>query len=308
MANSKAMGGWELRKVLLPGTDREIPVVGQGSWGLGADRRRRKAEVAALRLGIELGMTLIDTAEFYSRGEAERVVGEAVRGQREKAFLVTKVWPNHASRDALLRSVSDSLKRLGTDYVDAVLLHWPTRRVPLAETLGALAELQKDGLIRHFGVANFDGAWLDRAQDARDGGGIVFDQVPYSLDDRGIEAEVLPRARERSFLIQAYSPLGHGRVKEWMNHPVLKAVAEELGWTSAQVALAFLLADPHVTVIPKAVHEVHVRMNAAVGDMALPEMAQKKLDDVFLPKGVFHPGIPEAAYGIAWRLGRIRSL
>lgn len=297
-----------MRTILLPGTDTKIPVVGQGSWGIGADRNRRRAEVASLKLGMELGMTLIDTAEFYSRGEAERVVGEAVRGQRDKAFLVTKVWPNHASRDGLLRSVSASLKRLGTDYIDAVLLHWPTKKVPLAETLGALAELRRDGLIRHFGVANFDGAWLDRAQNTRDGGGIVFDQVPYSLEDRGIEAEVLQRARERSFLVQAYSPLGHGRVREWMNHPVLKATADEVGLTPAQVALAFLIADPHVTVIPKAVQEAHVRMNAAVGDVILRETVRKKLDDVFLPKGIFHPRIPEVAYGIAWRVGRIRPL
>jgi len=288
-----------------------VSAVGQGSWGLGKDRSRRTKEIDALRSGIEAGMTLIDTAEFYSRGEAERVVGEAVRDVRDRVFITTKIWPIHAAAREVALSVAGSRRRLGVDVIDAVLLHWPTRRVPLAETLGALAKLRREGAIRHFGVSNFDGAWLKRAEEALpEGERLAFDQVPYSLDRRGIEAEVLPEARRLRCLIQAYSPLSHGRrIGSLTDSGVLGEIARTHGVTPVQVALAWLLRLESVIVIPKASSAAHARENAAAGDIELTDDEVGRIGASFAHDGrIFHPDLPDAVHALAWAVGRVFPL
>jgi diketogulonate reductase-like aldo/keto reductase len=272
-----------VRRVALPDSDRLLPVIGQGTWGMGVDRRRRAREVEALRLGISLGMTLIDTAEFYAAGGAEEVVGEAVRDCREQVFLVTKVWPSHADYRSVLASVRGSLRRLRTDRVDAVLLHWPTRSVPLGETLRAFAALQAAGAIGCYGLSNFGPSWLRAAEAAApEGTRPVLNQVPYSLRDRRVEREILPYARAHGQVLMAYSPLGHrARLEAWPGYPVLAAVARARGVSPQQVALAFLVSRPAVVAIPRAVRPDHVRANAAAGDLELTPEELARLDAAF---------------------------
>ena len=288
----------------------EIPAVGQGSWGLGKDRRRRTREIDALRRGVEAGMTVIDSAEFYSAGEAERVVGEAVRDIRDRVFITTKVWPVHARAEDVVRSVRESKRRIGVDVIDAVLLHWPTRRVPLAETLGALAKLRRDGDIRHFGVSNFDGRWLQAAEAALPAEEhLAMNQVPYSLDRRGIEHEVLPAAQRMGFLVQAYSPLAHGRrIAALTASADLRAIAAAHDVTPVQVALAFLLRQEGVIVIPKASSATHARENAAAGDLVLTPEEETRIAAAFPLKGAFRPDLPDWMHGPAWSAGRVFRL
>lgn len=302
-AQSSTQEANPLRTLTLPGTEEVLPVIGQGTWRFGADRNKRTAEVDALRLGIELGMTLIDTAEVYSGGESETIVGDAIRGVRDKVFLVTKVWPVHASEKGVVASVRDSLARLGTDHADGVLLHQPTRRVPIKETLGALRKLQKDGIIRYFGVSNFDGPRLDEAQAGLgEGARLTFNQVPYSIGNRRVEMEVLPRAQERGQVIHAYSPLGHSRASKWDADPALRAVADSVGATPAQVAIAWTVRRNGIISIPKATKPDHVRQNAGAGDLILPPGAQEQLDRAFPFQGKpFRPmPVPEVGYDMGW--------
>lgn len=285
-----------MRRVPLPGTDEALPVVGQGTWSFGARGSDRGAQAEALRLGIGLGMTLIDTAEYYAAGGAEEVVGEAVADCRADVFLVTKVWPAHASPAETRRAVRASLRRLRTAAVDAVLVHWPPRPALLPGMLSALAELQADGCVRHVGVSNFDAAWLAAAEAAAPPGlRLAFDQVPYALPRRGVEAAVLPRLRASGRLLLAYSPLGHGHVRRWAGHPALAAVARARNLTPAQVALAFLCAEPGVVAIPKAGSPEHVRANAAAGDVRLSEAEIARLRAAFPRRGpATLPVIPPA--------------
>jgi len=271
-----------MKQVPVPGTPRTIPAIGQGTWSMGQRRGSRTREVEALRLGISLGMILIDTAEYYAAGRAEEVVGEAVADCRGQVFLVTKVWPSHAGYADAQRSVRDSLRRLRTDRLDAVLLHWPTASVPLVETLRAFADLQAGGVIGSFGLSNFDTRWLNAARAAMPPGTrAVFNQVPYSLQNRRIENSILPHARSHGQVIMAWSPLGHGRMGRWAGHEALAAVAAERGATAAQVALAFLVSRPGVVAVPKAVAPDHVRANAAAGDLELTEHELARLEAAF---------------------------
>lgn len=274
-----------MKQVPLPGTLLTLPAIGQGTWSLGQRRADRAREVEALRLGISLGMTLIDTAEYYAAGRAEEVVGEALADCRDQVFLVSKVWPSHAGYAAALDAVRASLRRLRTERLDAVLLHWPTASVPLGETLRAFAELQAAGVVGSFGLSNFDLRWLRAAERALPPGArAAFNQVPYSLRQRGIENAILPHARANKQVVLAWSPLGHGRLGSWPGHDALAAVARARGATPAQIALAFLIARPGVVALPKAVTPEHVRANAAAGDIELSEVELRGLDAAF-PRG-----------------------
>jgi diketogulonate reductase-like aldo/keto reductase len=246
------------------------PRIGQGTWGMGESRADRTREVEALRLGIALGLTLIDTAEFYAAGRAEAVVGDAVHDCRTSVVLVTKLWPSHAGRRDVWPAVRASLRRLRTDYLDMVLLHWPTRSVPLAETLAAFAELRAAGVVQAFGVSNFDLAWLERAAAALPPGErLACNQVRYSLRDRRAERAVLPYARRHGQVVMAYSPLGHGRLAAWPGFPQLARIAARRGVSPHQVALAWVADQPGVVAIPKAVQPAHVRDNAAAASLVL---------------------------------------
>jgi len=267
-----------LQQVMLPGGER-VPALGQGTWHMGDNRRRAATEAAALRLGIELGMTLIDTAEMYGSGGAEEVVREASRGCRDDLFIVSKVLPSNASRAGTVAACERSLKRLGTDRIDLYLLHW-RGAVPLAETLEAFVRLARDGKIRHHGVSNFDRRDIEAWTALEGGGGVAADQVLYNLATRGIEWDLVPWCRTRGVAIMAYTPLGHGRM---VADPTLSAIARRHGATPAQVALAWLLQREATIVIPKASRPEHVRENRGAADLALSAEDLAAIDRAFPP-------------------------
>jgi diketogulonate reductase-like aldo/keto reductase len=257
-----------MKQLTLP-SGRTIPVLGQGTWNMGEDPAQRGAVVAALRLGLDLGMTLIDTAEMYGEGGAEEVVGEAIAGRRDEVYLVSKVYPHNASRAGVLAACERSLKRLEVDCIDLYLLHW-RGSVPLAETLEAFARLREQGQIRDYGVSNFD---LDDMQEAvgLTGGDVVAtDQVLYNLAQRGIEWDLLPWCRARGMPVMAYSPLESSPSEQaaMLGRPQIREVARRHGATPAQVALAWLLRQDGVVAIPKAVRLAHVRANRAALELA----------------------------------------
>ena len=253
-----------LPTVALPDGER-VPALGQGTWHMGEDRRRAAAEAAALRLGIELGMTLIDTAEMYGSGGAEAVVREAAQGCRDALFIVSKVLPSNASRTGTVAACERSLRRLGTDRIDLYLLHW-RGSVPLAETLEGFLQLARDGKIRHHGVSNFDRRDLEEWRALAGGAAVAADQVLYNLATRSIEWDLVPWCREHGVAIMAYTPLGHGRM---LADPNLVEIARRHGATPAQVALAWLLRRAGTIVIPKAARPEHVRENRGAADIAL---------------------------------------
>jgi diketogulonate reductase-like aldo/keto reductase len=255
--------------LLLPSGSR-IPVLGQGTWNMGEDPSARKDEVAALRLGLDLGVTLIDTAEMYGEGGAEEVVGEAIAGRRDDVFLVSKVYPHNADRRGVQAACERSLKRMNTECIDLYLLHW-RGNVPLEETLEAFARLREQGKIRDFGVSNFDLDDMLEAAALPGGELVTTDQVLYNLSQRGIEWELLPWCRERRIPVMAYSPLESDPASQagMLGNPQLVAVARRHGVTPAQVALAWLLHQDGVVVIPKAVRPQHVRENRAALDIVL---------------------------------------
>lgn len=255
----------------------ELPHLGLGTWRMGEDTARRKEEVAALELGLELGVTLIDTAEMYGAGGAEEVVAEAIRGRREDATLVSKVLPENASRRGTISAAERSLQRLGTDRIDLYLLHWPGSH-PLEETFAAFEQLVEQGKIRHYGVSNFDVDDLERSEALPNGRNVAVNQVLYNLTRRGIETGVLPWCRRREVLVMAYSPLEQGRLPQT---ETLHAVARRRECSIAQVALAWALDRPGLTVIPKAARKEHVRENAAARDVRLTEQDLAELDRAF---------------------------
>ncbi|WP_433872357.1 aldo/keto reductase [Saccharopolyspora sp. CA-218241] len=257
---------------------RMLPVLGQGTWGMGERPDARRAEVDALRHGLDLGLGLIDTAEMYGAGGAEEVVGEAIRGRRDEVFLVGKVLPGNAGRRAAVEACEASLRRLGTDRFDVYLLHW-RGRVPLAETLEAFAELREAGRIGAFGVSNFDPADLDELAGLPLGREAVTDQVLYNLTRRGIELDLLPQCRERGMPVMAYSPIEQGRL---LDRPELVDVARRRGATPAQIALAWVLAQD-VCAIPKAATTEHVEQNRAALDVRLDDDDLAALDAAFPP-------------------------
>ena len=255
----------------------EIPVLGQGTWGMGESTRRRNDEVAALRLGLDLGMTLIDTAEMYANGAAEEVVAEAIAGRRDEVFLVSKVLPSHSTRQGTITACDRSLRRLKTDHLDLYLLHW-RGNPPLHETLDAFTTLVHAGKIRHWGVSNFDASDMKELTNIT--ATVAANQVLYNLTRRGIEYDLLPWSRQHHIPIMAYSPIEQGRM---LNHPELNQVANEHNATPAQVALAWLLRQSGLNVIPKASTIAHVRENRAALDLHLTEQDLAALDRAFPP-------------------------
>lgn len=254
-----------------------MPTLGQGTWFMGESSSSRKDEIAALQKGIDLGMTLIDTAEMYASGGAEKVTGEAIAGRRDKVFLVSKVLPGNASRKGTIAAFERSLKRLGTDYIDLYLLHW-RGGYPLDETFDAMERLLDAGKIRAYGVSNFD---LDDMQEASqyDNGHICVNQVLYNLASRGIEWDLLPWMKKRNIAVMAYSPLYQTRL---LKSPGLKRMAEELSMTPAQLALAWLLHQGTIP-IPKSSSVKRVEENRKAWDIALDPEVLEKLDSIFPP-------------------------
>ncbi|MBZ9920755.1 aldo/keto reductase [Mesorhizobium sp. B2-2-4] len=256
-----------------------IPVLGQGTWKMGEDSRRRAEEVNALKLGLDLGVKLIDTAEMYASGGAEEVVAEAIAGQRAEVFLVSKVLPSNASRAGAQRACENSLKRLATDRIDLYLLHWPGS-VPLAETVEAFEALKKAGKIRHWGVSNFDTGEMEELVGLPDGGNVQTNQVLYNLVRRGLEFDLAPWNRKRGIPLMAYSPVEQGALAR---NASLDAVADRHGATAAQIALAWVMHQDGVIAIPKASSQDHVRQNVATLDIELTREDLADLDRAFPP-------------------------
>ena len=252
----------------------KVPVIGQGTWRMGEDPARHAEEVAALRLGIELGMTLIDTAEMYAEGGAEEVVGEAIAGRRDQVFLVSKVYPHNASRRGVPQACEGSLRRLNTDYLDLYLLHW-RGQYPLEETVEAFERLREDGRIGAWGVSNFD---VDDVQ-ALNAPACATNQVLYNLEERGIEFDLLPACQQHRQPLMAYCPIGQGG--QLLAHPTLAQVAARHAATPAQVALAWILRQDGVIAIPKAVRPEHVHLNAQAAQLQLEIGDLEALDQAF---------------------------
>jgi diketogulonate reductase-like aldo/keto reductase len=267
-----------IRTIDLP-SGEPVPVLGQGTWRLGEDPRRRKQEIAALRLGLDLGMTLIDTAEMYGDGASEELIGEAIAGRRDEVFLVTKVLPSHATRRGTIAACKASLERLRTDRIDLYLLHW-RERTPLAGTLAAFDTLLRSDKIRYWGVSNFDIDDMEELVALPNGGEVQTDQVLYNLTRRGIEYDLLPWCRDGGIPIMAYSPIEQGRL---LVHPAIERVASRHAATTAQVALAWVLAQPGLIAIPKASEPEHVRDNRAALDLQLTPEDFAELDRAFPP-------------------------
>jgi len=253
--------------------------LGQGVWQMGEQRSRHVSELNALRAGLDLGLTLIDTAEMYGDGGSEELVAEAIAGRREQVYVVSKVLPSNASRRGTIAACERSLKRLETDYLDLYLLHWQGS-IPLMETLEAFTKLRERGSIRHFGVSNFDAADLAAVRALDGGSDLATNQVLYNLEQRGIEWDVLPWCREHDMPVMAYSPLGSDSMR-MRTHPVLRKIAARLGATPARVALAWILRQPDVVVIPKAAREEHVRDNHAALTLSLDAADLAELERSF---------------------------
>lgn len=262
-----------------------LPAIGQGSWYMGEGLAPRRDEVRALQLGLELGLRLIDTAEMYADGGAEEVVGEALKGRREQAFLVSKVYPWNAGKRSAIKACEESLQRLGTDHLDMYLLHWPGS-IPLEETLAAFEQLQADGKIKRFGVSNFD---IDELQQWQrlSGDESAVNQVLYHLSSRGIEHSLRPWQRQQQMPVMAYCPLAQGgRLRrELLAHPELQALAAELKVTVPQLLLAWAIrpvdGQRDVIAIPKAVQPEHVRQNAEALNIHLTDEALARLNAAF---------------------------
>ena len=262
-----------------------MAVLGQGTWRLGSGRHPAHEEVAALRLGLSLGMTLVDTAEMYGDGASERLVGRALNGRRDDAFLVSKVLPQHATRRGTIEACEASLRRLDTDRLDLYLLHW-RGQVPLEETVEAFDALLAAGWIRHWGVSNFDVADMTELLRVSDGTGIECNQVLYNVAHRGIEHDLMPWCRSIGAPIMAYSPIEQGLLAQ---HPVLTRIAAQHGATAAQVAIAWVLAHDGVSAIPEAGTRHHVTENHAALDLSLTSDDLAALDRAFPPPAAPRP-------------------
>lgn len=267
-----------MKKVALPSGER-VPAFGLGTWHIGDSEGTRAEEIAALQLGIDLGASLIDTAEMYGEGEAERLVGEAIRSKRDEVFIVSKVYPHNASRRGAVSACERSLRRLGTDRLDLYLLHW-RGSVPLGETLDAFAELRKAGKIRAFGVSNLDLADMQELWSQEAGPAVTTNQVLYNLARRGIEWDLLPWLRERSVPVMAYSPLEQGRL---LRNPQLVDFARRHGYRPATVALAWLLHKDDVIVVPKTASRERLRENLRALELRLSSPQLAELDRIFPP-------------------------
>jgi diketogulonate reductase-like aldo/keto reductase len=267
-----------VKTVALP-SGEQVPAFGLGTWNIGDTRAQRAEEIATLRAGLDAGARLIDTAEMYGDGRSEELVGEAIAGRRDEVFVVTKVFPHNASRKGVPAACERSLKRLKTDRVDLYLLHW-RGNVPLAETMEAFAALQKAGKIRHYGVSNLDLADMQELWRVPGGAAVAANQLLYNLTRRGIEWDLQPWLRERRVPIMAYSPIEQGRL---LREPRFNAFAKRHGMTPAQAALAWLLAQEGVIVIPKTGRRDRLKENLGALDLVLNADQIKELDGLFPP-------------------------
>jgi len=267
-----------LRRVAFPDGET-VPALGLGTWAMGEDRSRADAEAAALELGLDLGMTLVDTAEMYGEGGAEEVVARATAGRRDRVFVVSKVYPHNAGRRSAISACERSLRRLATDHLDLYLLHW-RGGIPLAETVDAFERLRAAGKILRWGVSNFDVADLRELYALPDGARCATNQVLYHLRERGIEWELLPWMRARRIPLMAYSPLGQGVL---VRDGRLRAIAGPSGLAPEALALAWLLRAPDVIAIPKASEPRHVRANHRAAALRIPAAVLAELDAAFPP-------------------------
>jgi diketogulonate reductase-like aldo/keto reductase len=256
-----------------------VPRLGMGTWHMGERPANRAREAAALRLGLDLGMNLVDTAEMYGEGGAESVVGEAIRDWRQGVFVVSKFYPHHASRRKLIAACDGSLSQLGTDYLDLYLLHW-RGTTPLEEIVGTLEDLVRAGKIQRWGVSNFDVADMEELVALPGGDRVAANQVLYNLAQRGPEFDLLPWCAKRDIAVMAYSPLDEGRLAR---HPAVISIAARLGAKPGQVALAWLLRNQRVIAIPKASTSEHVRDNRGAADVTLDDEAMRILESTFPP-------------------------
>ena len=268
---------------------RDVPVLGQGTWEL--ERADRRAAIGAIRLGLDLGMTHVDTAELYGAGRVEEIVGEALEGRRDEVFLVSKVLPENASRRGTIAACERSLERLRTDRLDCYLLHWESSH-PLEETIAAFDELVARGKILSFGVSNFDEVLLDEAVAIAGEGKVACNQVLYHLEERTIEHALLPRCREHGVALVGYSPFAQGNLPSASSEGgrTLEAIAAAHGATRGQIALAYLVRDPCVFTIPKAARREHVRENAAAERIVLSRSDVERIEAAF-PLGPRRAGI-----------------
>lgn len=264
----------------------KLPALGMGTWNMGDTLGARMTqELESLRYGVDAGITLIDTAEMYGDGRSEALVGEAIYREREKVFLVSKVLPNHASGPGVAEACRNSLRRLGTEYMDLYLLHW-CGSVPLVETVAAFRKLKQQGLIKHWGVSNFDVEDIEELERCINPGECAVNQILYSLEHRGVEYDLLDANRFRNIVTMAYSPIGQGGAL--LQNPSLKAVAQRHitatgPATPAQIALAWVLRQRNVLAIPKAGSVQHLKENIAAQDITLTEQDLSDLDHAFAP-------------------------
>jgi diketogulonate reductase-like aldo/keto reductase len=267
-------------------TDVMISVIGMGTWGIGGfsapDYKYDEMAVRALRRGIELGITLIDTAEMYGGGHSEEVVGMAIKGLREKVFIATKVWYTNLRYDDVLRSAEKSLKRLQIDTIDLYQVHWPNPHIPLSETMRAMERLVLDGKVRFIGVSNFSVKLMEEARAALSKIDIVSNQVEYSLLSREVEDDILPYCEKENITLIAYSPLGRGNILNDPRSKILREVAKKYNKTLVQVALNWLIAKKPVVAIPKAINLSHVEENVNAAGWRLSDEDLELLSRVFI--------------------------
>jgi diketogulonate reductase-like aldo/keto reductase len=272
----------------------KIPAIGQGCMGIGGylsgDSHKVDNQIKALRLGIQLGMTFIDTAEVYGNGHSEEIVGRAIEGIRDKVFIATKVSPEHLSYDDLLRSAEESLLRVKTGYVDLYQVHWPNPKIPISETMRAMERLLKEGKIRYVGVSNFSLKELKEARAAISEDEIVSVQVEYNLFDRTIENNILPYCESEGMTTIAYSPLDEGEIASGNKRTkALQMIANKHSRTMAQVALNWLISHPSVIVIPKATNPDHIKENASSADFELSDEDFEEISKIFAQECVYVP-------------------
>ena len=260
-------------------SDEKVPALGMGTWNMGDRQARRNEEIRSLQHGIDLGMVLIDTAEMYGEGAAEKLVGEAIAGRRKQAFLVSKVYPHNATAKGTITACERSLARLGTDHIDLYLLHW-RGNVPFRETIGAFERLQREGKIRHWGVSNLDPADMAELYSTPGGNRVATNQVLYNLTRRGIEWDLLPWCSEHRIPVMAYSPIEQAKL---LQDSCLKKLALEIDKSPTQLALAWVLSRENVIAIPKASNQLHVEENHGALEFTLNPEVMDRLDAIFPP-------------------------
>ena len=260
-------------------TGEKIPQLGLGTWHMGERGGNRAAEAKAIAAGIDLGVTLIDTAEMYGEGGAEEVVAAATTARRDQVFIVSKVYPHNASRAGAITACERSLKRLKTDRIDLYLLHWRGSH-PLAETVAAFQTLKAQGKIRHWGVSNLDMDDMAELRGVKDGTNCASNQVLYHLGNRGVDFDLIADSAQHKVMVMAYSPLGQGAI---LRHPALGTVAKKYSVSPAAIAVAWTMRHPHVVSIPKATNLTHVTENAKAADLVLDAEDLTTLDAAFPP-------------------------